>query len=208
MHMQLNPNQQKMAEKYIPLAKSIARKATWCHRLDADERESAALMGLCRAAMLYGPEDGSHASFAAYARSAIAKYLLRASQENYPVHIPVYLQNPKSRPTGGGRLDAADRARRACNTSLLSKNVWWSGGVDDLLTPDDGPAPDHATEAADEQARLRGAIDDLPPALREVILDRLAGLSARQSGERLGISRSTAEMRVKRALKRLRFALS
>jgi RNA polymerase sigma factor (sigma-70 family) len=72
----------------------------------------------------------------------------------------------------------------------------------------EAPSPWAEVEARDEQASLYAAIDRLSGRQREAILDRLAGLTCEQSGERLGVSRQAIYIRVQRAMAELRAAMA
>jgi RNA polymerase sigma factor (sigma-70 family) len=194
---ELSPGRRELAGRYVPLARSIARQATGLRWLDGDERESAALEGLCRAARSY--DEGVSNGFAAYARRAIGSYLVRVDHSGGLIHASVGAQErrvARKRLLPDSVLHAAERANR---------------GVESL-TPgydpsDDHPGPASEAEANEEQARFRAAIDRLPTPEREVILDRLANLNQRQSAALRGIAPRTVRIRIGRGVARLRGAL-
>lgn len=63
----LTPRQQTLAEKYVPLAKSLAKPLKKSWPLEAQEFESAALLALVEAAQSYDPERSvKFATFASY----------------------------------------------------------------------------------------------------------------------------------------------
>lgn len=79
-----------------------------------------------------------------------------------------------------------------------------AGPPDDDL-PAAGPAADALVERTQTMARLRGAIDALPPKTREVfLLYHVEGLPYRAIGERLGISPRTVEYHLRTALEQCR----
>jgi RNA polymerase sigma-70 factor (ECF subfamily) len=72
-----------------------------------------------------------------------------------------------------------------------------------------GPGAEAQAVAAQQQARMRGAIEALPPDLRSVVvLCELGGLSYAQVAEALGIPAGTVGSRRHRALERLQRELS
>lgn len=70
-----------------------------------------------------------------------------------------------------------------------------------------GPNPAAALEKADERARLRAAVDDLPLRLRQVVLLRLEGLRHAEIADVLGLTETNVSVRLSRAHKRLRAIL-
>ena len=75
--------------------------------------------------------------------------------------------------------------------------------------PDEAPSPERALLTRDELRRLEGAIDELPPRQREILLlHKFEGLSYGAIAERLGISKNTVMVHMMRALARCRDRLS
>lgn len=69
---------------------------------------------------------------------------------------------------------------------------------------DRGPGPSEAVRRAEQQARVRRALDALSPPDREVLALRyLEELSAKEVGEILGVTEEAAKKRALRALRRL-----
>ncbi|MEO0510300.1 MAG: sigma-70 family RNA polymerase sigma factor [Verrucomicrobiota bacterium] len=74
---------------------------------------------------------------------------------------------------------------------------------------DSQPSPSDCLSAQDIQDQVRAALDGLPPKCRKVlVLKRFHGLRQREIAERLGISESTVEKHLAKALCRLRQSLS
>lgn len=91
---------------------------------------------------------------------------------------------------------AARSERRRANLSEYAHLL--TGDVVDPLTPE------RALLACDELARIRLAIDNLPPACGEVFrLHRVEGLTQREIATHLGISTTAVEKSIRRALSRL-----
>jgi RNA polymerase sigma factor (sigma-70 family) len=80
-------------------------------------------------------------------------------------------------------------------------------GEPDAALPALGPGPEERTAQDQRVARLLGAIDRLPLALREAAVLALEGFEPREVGEVLGITANTAAQRMKRAREALRSAL-
>ena len=75
----------------------------------------------------------------------------------------------------------------------------------DALTrlPEDRPSPENEADARRKLERLRSAIRELPERTRQVfVLGRLEGLSHREIARRLGISESSVQKHLAKALQR------
>lgn len=76
--------------------------------------------------------------------------------------------------------------------------------IAELQVPWDGPDPEQQISARIELGRLARALDDLPFKCREVFrLRKVDGLSQREVAQRLGLSESTVEKHVARAVRLL-----
>lgn len=73
----------------------------------------------------------------------------------------------------------------------------------DQRQSDAGPGPEEDLEHRRRLELLRGAVRELPPAQRQVVMLRLDGLSHRQIAEVVGISEGNAAVRLSRAKKTL-----
>jgi RNA polymerase sigma-70 factor (ECF subfamily) len=77
-----------------------------------------------------------------------------------------------------------------------------TGGEPDPVSP--GPGPEAAASSAQGVARIRAALDALPPDQREsIILVRLEGMTFAQAAEALGAPENTVKTWVRRGLLRL-----
>ncbi len=99
----------------------------------------------------------------------------------------------------------------------LAINVAWDHGrtrarqrrvqeqAQDILWGRDGdPATDRVLIAREELARVLAAADDLPEPTRTIFyLNRIEGLPQREIAERLGVSRTTVEKHMRKAMARL-----
>lgn len=94
---------------------------------------------------------------------------------------------------------ATDHLRgEARRTALLAEvqDLLWSGT--------DGVTPERQTLARDELERLRRVANDLPPLTRRAFfLSRFEGKPLRAIAEELGVSQTTVEKHLRRALDRL-----
>jgi RNA polymerase sigma factor (sigma-70 family) len=98
-------------------------------------------------------------------------------------------------------IDELRRSRRNLEVPLERLREW-SDGETDLLSPD--PGPELAVESKQQLADLRGAfrgVSDLHN--RILVLRELEGLTYREIGERLGMSRPVVESTLFRARRRL-----
>jgi RNA polymerase sigma-70 factor (ECF subfamily) len=74
--------------------------------------------------------------------------------------------------------------------------------------PDEGPGPERAGEMVDVRSALRWAIDRLTPGQRAVVVLRdVYGWSTAEAARELGITTTTAKVRLHRARARLRALL-
>jgi RNA polymerase sigma-70 factor (ECF subfamily) len=77
-----------------------------------------------------------------------------------------------------------------------------------LNTPLDDPSPEHRTAARQELRQVSALIEALPAKCREAFtLRKLQGLSQREVAGRMGISESTVEKHIGRALRTLMEAM-
>jgi len=73
--------------------------------------------------------------------------------------------------------------------------------ADGLQTPSDAPSPERVAADRQELGRVAALIAGLPPKCREVFtLRKIQGLSQRDVAERLGLSESTVEKHIAKAL--------
>ena len=176
-----------LIERYIPLARNLARRVRLVDTplADADDLASAAFLGLIDAVDRFEPGRG--VPFEAYAslriRGAIIDELRRIDER--------------------GRSTAAAALPRAISLDGLAEDDWRHF----LATPGDGV--DEKFENEDLRGRVEGALRDLPPRQREVLARYYAeALTLRQAGQRMGISEARACQLHGRAITNLRRALS
>lgn len=82
------------------------------------------------------------------------------------------------------------------------------GDIEALTTALDEPSPERQTSAREELRRVWILINKLPAKCREAfLLRKIEGLSQRQIAERMGISESTVEKHIGRALRTLMAAI-
>jgi len=82
------------------------------------------------------------------------------------------------------------------------------GDLEQLNTPLDDPSPEHQTAARQELRRVSDLIARLPSKCREAFtLRKVEGLSQREVAVRMGISESTVEKHIGRALRTLMEAM-
>jgi RNA polymerase sigma factor (sigma-70 family) len=82
------------------------------------------------------------------------------------------------------------------------------GDLELLNTPLDDPSPEHQTAARQELRRVAGLISGLPTKCREAFtLRKVDGLSQREVAQAMGISESTVEKHIGRALRTLMDAM-
>lgn len=80
--------------------------------------------------------------------------------------------------------------------------------LDPITVADTAPDPDAAVTSAARTQQLLGAVRSLPPALRDIVLLNLEGLSNAEISEVLGVSYSNVGVRLLRARTRLRELLA
>lgn len=146
-----------------------------------------ATVGLLRAAELYDPDRGLQ--FSTYADIHMRAAVTRAYYASDPVRIPGYVR---------GEERAALRERfRALSLSVLSRD---DHDLDPAAATEDAGGPD-----ADDLARLRAAVAELPRRLRDVIRwHYLDGMTLAQIGGRLGCTKEWVRQLSEQGLARLR----
>lgn len=99
-------------------------------------------------------------------------------------------------------------ARRLAVDRFRRQGLAWEGDQAALETAMSADAPDRQAEARAELARLRRALEQLPPAQREVILlARLVGAGAEEIAQVTGSTPGAVRVQLHRALQRLRALL-
>lgn len=178
----LTPAQQELAARNLGLARFHALRFARGAHLDYEECEGEAMYALCDAAGLYDPERG--AQFSTYASWAIINRLRRMLE----VH--------RRRPDGAA-------------LSLLPIR---SDGFDTYSSEGGWYTQPHAPEgepACDVDDALAEALRPLHRREREVLAMRFrAGLTLKEVGERLGVTRSRVQQIEQRSLARAREALA
>lgn len=99
-------------------------------------------------------------------------------------------------------------ARRLTVDRFRREGHAWEESPAELETAMSADAPDREAEARDELARLQRALDQLPPAHREVVLlARLLGAGAEEIAQATGSTPGAVRVQLHRALHRLRALL-
>ncbi|MGH7355630.1 MAG: RNA polymerase sigma factor [Candidatus Rokuibacteriota bacterium] len=99
-------------------------------------------------------------------------------------------------------------ARRLAVDRFRRQGLVWEDDPAALETAVSVDAPDRRAEARDELARLQRALDQLPPAQREVVLlARLVGAGAEEIAWVTGSTPGAVRVQLHRALRRLRALL-
>ena len=175
-----------LIERHMPLARALARRVHLVdHPLaDADDIQSAALLGLIDAVDRFQPGRG--VPFEAYAslriRGAIVDELRRVDER--------------------GRGAASHDRPRALSLDGLVEDEWQA-----VLAVEDDEV-DERFELADLRSRVQQALATLPPRQREVLARYSAeSLTLREAGQRMGISEARACQLHGRAIHNLRRAL-
>jgi RNA polymerase sigma-70 factor (ECF subfamily) len=175
------------------------------------------------ALMLRYGADGDMAAFEElYGRhkGALYRYLLRqctdpdAAQDLYQeVWSRVIRARESYRPSGKfaawlfrmARNCLADRARQA---NRRPGDTWWEG-LDDHQLAGDTRGPEQAQALDESAARLRVALEELPPEQRDAfLLHQESGLSLEEIGRVAGVGRETIKSRLRYAVARLRERLT
>jgi RNA polymerase sigma factor (sigma-70 family) len=101
-------------------------------------------------------------------------------------------------------IDAFRRSKRAEEVSIDAEDGHGLGPADHGKLHATGPSPEAAVEGKQELAHLQGAFGGLSDAHHQILVMReLEGLSYREIGERLGMSRPSVESTLFRARRRL-----
>lgn len=114
------------------------------------------------------------------------------------------LRNPRAWLMTIGYRSAIDARRARHNPTVHSPAV-----LDSESCHDPGPPPDRLAEQREMNERVTALLDDLPPALREVVvLHYTGGLTLRATAKAMGLPVGTAKSRLNQALQTLRQRLS
>lgn len=101
---------------------------------------------------------------------------------------------------------AVDRLRQNSSRQRREEN-WFKANMDDRSGSEYAspiPAPDRILMARDELARLQGLLDGLSPKVRTAfILHKIEGLTHQETAEEMGISKSTVEKHIMKAMRYL-----
>ena len=176
-----------LIERYVPLARALARRMRLTDRplADADDLASAAFLGLIDAVDRFEPGRG--VPFEAYAglriRGAIIDELRRTDER--------------------GRTTKPELQPRVLSLDGLVEDEWRQ-----FLTSTDESVHERF-ENEDLRGRVESALDQLPPRPREVLTRYYAeSLTLREAGVRMGISEARACQLHGRAIFNLRRALA
>lgn len=96
---------------------------------------------------------------------------------------------------------AARAAKRDGRTERLQRSAWSQHGQRESRIPGHGPGPSTRVAGAEEEQRLLGAYRELAPDHRRVLgLRQFEGLSAAETGRRMGRSEAAVHSLYRRAL--------
>jgi RNA polymerase sigma-70 factor (ECF subfamily) len=176
-----------------------------------------------QALMLRYGSDGDVAAFEELYgryRGPLYRYLLRqcgnpdAAQDLYQeTWARIIRARADYRPTGKfaawlfqvARSALADRARQA----RRRPGDTWYESVDDRQLADDRPGPESDRALDEAAARLRVALEELPPEQRDAfLLHQESGLTLEEIGRLAGVGRETIKSRLRYAVARLRARLA
>lgn len=175
----LTPGQRELADRYVPLARKLARPLRRSYRRDGDDFEGVALLALVEAAQSFDPSR--NVKFATFARYRIWGALRDEQRRRVPAG---YERRPESVPEIGPIDHLSEEHGRV------------------LLTTED-PDPGAALEADDGfEALLRKTVPSDRPLLRIIYRD---GASTKEAAARLGCAPSWVSVAHKRALNQIRF---
>jgi RNA polymerase sigma factor for flagellar operon FliA len=178
----MTPEQQGLALRFIPMAKSLARPLKHAWPLEAEEFESAALLALVEAAQSFDPTRG--VKFATFARYRIWGALRDVQREMV---------------TRGWRGDVANMP----TVTGLTPDAEERGTV---LGATPEPPADREVEAVDW---VTGVLRHLPGKHREACrLMYLEGLTQGEVAERMGYSKSRVSYLHSEAMDMLRYVLA
>lgn len=175
---QLSPADRAAAN--VRLAYHVAAPFARRHPEIADDIESAALLGLLKAARGFDPDRGVR--FASYAGTAIRRAICRT--------VRVELRHRR-------RYQQIDVAGSGGESVPLVE-----------LTAAAGPEPGEAVERADEAVHVRAVLASLPSLGRDRVERRLAGERAEDIAAADGVSRTAVTLSVRAALRHLRARLA
>lgn len=122
--------------------------------------------------------------------------------------LRVWRSRAEYRASGEFRAWLFTIARRLAVDRFRRRGVAWEENPAALETAASDDAPDRRAEARNDLARLQRALDQLPPAQREVVLlARLAGYGAEEIARVTGSTPGAVRVQLHRALQRLHAAL-
>lgn len=120
----------------------------------------------------------------------------------------IWLGRAEYRAAGEFRAWLFTIARRLAIDRFRRQGLAWEDDPAALETAVSTEAPDRLAEARGELARLQRALDQLPPAQREVVLlARLVGAKAEEIAQVTGSTPGAVRVQLHRALQRLRALL-
>lgn len=182
MREKLTKKQAELVERYIPLAKTLARRQqAWNTptRPDFADQVSVAYLALCDAARTWDPERGP---FEPHARVLIGRALVTADRRHQHItHIPDSghrLLGRARRAIREGAQTPAEVAAAINATIAAIEGIWphINDSWEDLDAASDlasqNPDPAQVAEDSDEERRVRLAVRLLPYNQRDVIEHR------------------------------------
>lgn len=195
-----------LVARNVGLAFWVAKTYVAGRRLDGSDAEDLrqqAVLGLCRAADLYDPDEHPGIRFNTYARHWCLESIRRYARDDRTIRLPAYLATAARPGESSLRTELRARARR------LRRGVGIEGEAELLAGPGD---PCEGAVRDEESRRLAAALDALPP-MESFVLRARFGLDGnplmlREIARRLGLSKEWVRRIERRALRRLRARLS
>jgi RNA polymerase sigma factor (sigma-70 family) len=207
---QLTPTQSKLVQRYLPLAKAIARAA--CYRgegLDLDDLVQLGYQGLCDAALRYDPVTHPEVSFSNYAGRWVRKRICEGLATARVFHGSVRFERDRTkcrRAVSSLERDgylAPTVEQVAVRTGLDAERVRQCLAMVQTEVPVErygSCQAAHDEGDAEQLARVQAMLDQLDELGRKmVILCGVDGLSVSQAARRLGISPRKAQTEHDRA---------
>jgi len=205
----LTRDQQALVRRNLGLVHATAKRlwplvARGNSGMSLSDVEQAGMVGLCKAAALYDPDRGTQ--FSTYAVVAIRQNIQIASDTGL-VALPAGKASEVRQQLAGVRSDVACFEAAYRSFLVYSIDAPGDGDSDDSrdLVPGSGDEPGEQAAALEQQTLVRRALRRLDARQRQVLDLRIAhGLTLREVGEQLHLSKERVRQIEAAALQRLR----